>query len=242
VCLKHKKLLTDVCTCCDEKLTAETVIAGRCLNCHNDIASFDTEGAKPDIYSEKAYEVLYNCKTHEVFSAEVEHLYLPLLRSINILAPLTGLAAEIGYEHKQRRFLSIKQLHRYQLACSELYQDREKLTEYLAEIVNEHVGAGSTNLGKIFLRQVKELEDINSRFFVHAVRNLVVSGKLVHEELIVTLSWIARLFEYDETTFVQHVEKESSSLIKRRPRENIQVIHVPEIISRFESKNESCPK
>ena len=144
--------------------------------------------------------------------------------------------------YKQRRFLSIKQLHLYQLACSELYQDREKLTEYLSGIVNEQVGAGRTNLGEIFLRQVIELEDINSRFFVHAVRNLVVSGKLVHEELIVTLSWIARLFDYDETTFVQYVEKECYSLIKRKSRENIQVVHVPEIISRFDSKNECRPK
>lgn len=236
-CSKHKILLTDICTCCDEKLTADSIIADRCLNCETKVADFKTENVDVDFYSQKAYELLNDCESHETFAAVFEHSYIPLLRSINILAPLTGLAAEIGYEYKQRRFLSIKQLHRYQLSCSELYQDREKLTECLSEIVNEHVSDGSTNLGKIFLRQVKEVEDINSRFYVHAVRNLVMSGKLVHEELIASLSWIARLFEYDETKFVRHAEREFSSLIKRIPRENIQVIHVPEIISRFESKS-----
>lgn len=236
-CANHKTLLTDVCTSCDEPLTFASLIEGCCLRCGDDIASLDVATVTPDMYSVKAYEYLNNCKEHEMFLMELKHSYIPLLRSINILAPLTGLVAKIGYEYKQRRFLSLKQLHQYQLSCSTLYTDSEKLSDCLAKIVNEHITVGKTSLGKIFLKQVKELEDINSRFFVHAVRNLVMSEKLFHEELTVSLAWIARLFEYDEITFIQFVEKEYFSLIKRIPRENIQVINAPEIISIFESKN-----
>lgn len=236
VCAEHESLLTDVCTNCDEKLTAESVIAGKCINCHCDISNFDSENARSDLYSEKAYETLNSCNSHEMFAVEIKSSYFPLLRSIDILAPLTGLAAEIGYEYKQRRLLSIKQLYRYQLSCAELYQDREKLSECLVSIVNDHVSVGSTNLGKMFLKKMREFDDVNSRFFVLVVKDLLISGRLSQEDLTVSLSWIARLFDYEETIFVQYVEKEYSSIIRRVPRENISVTNAPEIISRFESK------
>ena len=236
VCAEHESLLTDICTKCDEKFTAESIIAGKCLNCHCDISNCDSDNAQPDFYSKKAYETLNSYISHEKFAVEIKSTYFPLLRSIDILAPLTGLVAEIGYEYKQRRFLSIKQLHRYQLSCAELYQDRERLSECLARIVKDHADIGSTNLGHIFLKKAKDFKDVNSRFFVLAVKDLLMSGKLTQVDLTVTLSWLARLFDYEETTFVQYVEKEYSSIIKRVPRENIPVTNAPEIIFKFEAK------
>ena len=243
VCSKHKRLLTDICSSCGEKLTAESVIADRCLSCRIDIASFITKVAELDIYSNKAYEIFENCKTHEVFSRQLEHAYIPLQKSISILAPLTGLANEIGYEYKQRRFISIEQLHQYQLLCSELYESSEKLSEYLVKIVNNSVANEKISLSSIFLKQTKDFEDKSASFFRYALRDLVLSAKLDHDKLTAGLSWVARLFAYDEIAFIQYVEREHSSVLERKSRKNTLVIHLAKIISRFESsKDGHCPK
>lgn len=235
VCSEHKTLLTDICTSCGENLTPESVISGKCLSCHTDIADFSTKRVKPDMYSNVAYDVFESCKAQEIFSRELERSYIPLLKSISILAPLTGLATEIGYEYKQRRFLSIEQLHQYQFSSSELYQSSEKLSECLLKVVNNCVSVGRVSLANIFLKKAKDFEDDDGSFFRQAIRELIMSEKLDYEELTAGLSWVARLFKYDEKAFIQFVEKEYSSLIMRKPRENVLVLHLPEVIKTFES-------
>lgn len=236
VCIKHSHLLIDSCPSCNEKFTADSFITGKCQNCSEKLVNFTSVNCEPDFYSKVIYQNLEHIDDNKEFISIFAQDVLPKIRSLNVLIQLTELEEEIGKKYWQRRFLTIHQLYQYQYASTSLKENSNELISSIKKYINAHSSIGIKNLSKILAGVDKYIQDADYSFYFDALKKLLLSGGDEFGELNVGLSWISKLFNFDEKLLIDFTKTNYSYMILKKPRPTIKVINVKLITTKFEAK------
>jgi hypothetical protein len=236
VCIKHKQLLIDECQRCNEKLTSETFIKGECKGCSEKLDNFTGDHCEADVYSQTIFEQLKSINDDKEFISVFQECTLPVIKSLNVLTPLTGLEYSIGKSYWQRRFLTIENLYSYQSDCSPLYESGKELTSRIISFINAHLSNGINYAGKIFVKADKYVKDDTYTFYFSTLRRVLLSEKNEIEGLTVGLTWTSKLFNLDETLFINFTKDNYKDLLLKNTKPAISISNLQLIISNFEAE------
>ncbi len=238
VCIKHKQLLIDECQRCNEKLTADSFISGECKSCSEKFDNFTSGHSEIDVYSQIIFEQLHSISDDKEFISVFQQKTLPRIKSLNVLTPLTFLEYRIGKSYWERRFLTIEQLYSYQSYCSPLYENGAKLTSSIISFITTHLKEGVNYAGKIFVKVDRYVQDDTYIFYFDALRHVLLSAKNEIEGLTVGLTWISKLFNLDEKSFINFTKANYKGLLLKNTKPAISISNLQMIITNYEAECE----
>lgn len=236
VCASHKTQMIDVCSTCEVKLSEESLRQSCCVECLKPLNEMSSSPEILDQYSNLVYRAFSDFQGSTLDFTQVidSQLRQPLEELIvleHIHDKLEGLDRT---QEKKKRLFTLNELHRKQLACDQIAQDKSNIRSMLLRYVLLQVSSGHVNFSIALVEIINMLKYQGAERVKEAFNEILFQPHQQIEHLVVGILWLEKHLYISSKALVEFAKNNCSNLIlKTQGQPSIQLRDVKYLVQEY---------